>query len=437
MSIVNITLNSLCYQLPALIEHGITIVVSPLLSLMSNQVSALRKAGVLAASLNSTTNRDEKRQIMEDLECGHPKTRLLYVTPELCATNNFRNKLKIIHRHRELSRIAIDEAHCISEWGHEFRPTFKELSYFKREFPTVPIMALTATATARVRQDIISILGLPEPPELKLFTISTYRPNLHYEVRYKSDDDDHFEDLLDFFQRCYQRRELRNDKAKFTDRITSFSGIIYCIKRDTCEALAARLREKGIGAKPYHAGLDTAEKERVLHNWRFNEPGYDVIVATTAFGMGIDKPDVRFVIHWQIPKSFEGFYQEAGRAGRDGKAALCMLYYGREDRDRNLHLLNLDLQKKRKKDNTVPDEAMDRIRSFEKLVNYCEATSKCRHAIISDYFGESNAPTCNYACDWHKEPQWLENRKRRGLASEDFCATQRQTGMYDEYYDDY
>lgn len=188
-------------------------------------------------------------------------------------------------------------------------------------------------------------------------------------MRFKSDDSNQFDNLVAWFKKCYSRQHRRNQQGKPSHETqrTPFSGIIYCIRRDTCEYLALRLSECGIGAKPYHAGLENMEKEKVLHNWRVNQPGYGVIVATTAFGMGIDKPDVRFVIHWQVPKSFEGFYQEAGRAGRDGRAALCIVYYGREDRDRNMHLLSLDLQKRRCKDNSVPVEAKDRVASFQKV----------------------------------------------------------------------
>lgn len=295
-------------------------------------MAALRAAGIEAATINSTTVPSERQLILRDLECGHPRTRLLYVTPEYCAMDHFRRHLHTVHQQRELSRIAIDEAHCISEWGHDFRPSFKQLSFFKQEFPDVPIMSLTATATQRVRNDIIQTLGLQQQGsigELKTFTMTTSRPNIHYEIRFKSDEKDHFDDFLAWIQAVYRRRRENPERRAQLEaqgcRMEAVSGIIYTLFRRDCELLAARLCANGIGAKPYHAGLSNAEKEDHLRGWIADEVGYDIIVATTAFGMGIDKENVRFVVHWQIPKSFEGFYQEAGRAGRDGRAAVSIM----------------------------------------------------------------------------------------------------------------
>ncbi len=318
-------------------------------------MAALRAAGIEAATINSTTPSSERRLILQDLECGHPITRLLYVTPEYCAIDYFRRHLRTVHEQRELSRVVIDEAHCISEWGHDFRPSFKQLDFFKRDFPDVPIMCLTATATRRVRDDIIQTLGLKPQPDcqsgsngtsrgrLKLFTVPTGRRNLHYEVRFKSDEKDHFDDFLAWLQSIHRRRRenvtRRAQLEQQGERIDAVSGIIYALFRRDCEVLAARLCSYGIGAKPYHAGLSNSMKEDHLRGWIEDRVGYDIIVATTAFGMGIDKKNVRFVVHWQMPKSFEGFYQEAGRAGRDRKAAVCMLYYSREDRQRAISLL--------------------------------------------------------------------------------------------------
>ena len=278
--------------------------------------------------MNSTTTSSQRKEILRDLECGHPVTRLLYVTPETCAFDYFRRHLHIVYKQRELARVAIDEAHCISEWGHDFRPSFQQLRFFKEEFPDVPVMCLTATATRRVRDDVIDTLGLSRAT-LKTFSMTTSRPNLHYEIRFTNDDDDHFSHFLPWLQAVLKRR--RDDSTRRTElearsqRLDAVSGIIYTLFRRDCESLAARLCSHGIGAKPYHAGLSPAEKEDHLRGWIADEIGYDIIVATTAFGMGIDKENVRFVVHWQVPKSFEGYYQEAGRAGRDQKAAMCML----------------------------------------------------------------------------------------------------------------
>ncbi len=249
-------------------------------------------------------------------------TRLLYVTPEYCALDHFRRRLHTVYEQRELARIAIDEAHCISEWGHDFRPSFKQLDFFKREFPDVPMMCLTATATDQVRNDILRILGLRsegdagsighaggkskgEVQELKTFIMTTSRPNLHYEVRFKSDEQDHFDDFLSWLQSAQRRhREAIGAAAANTTsfshqpRSSPLSGIIYTLYRRDCELLAARLTSHGIGAKPYHAGLSVADKDDHLQGWIADRAGYDVIVATTAFGMGIDKENVRFVAHW-------------------------------------------------------------------------------------------------------------------------------------------
>jgi RecQ family ATP-dependent DNA helicase len=229
-----------------------------------------------------------------------------------------------VHKQRELSRIVIDEAHCISEWGHDFRPSFKQLSFFKAQYPDIPLMCLTATATSRVRNDIISTLGL-QKEDLRVFAMTVSRQNLHYEIRFTSDSRNRFDDFYAWLCRVYNRRRQRIELEASGDRVDGVSGIIYTLFRRDCESLAAELRARGVGAKPFHAGLSKFEKDETLRGWINDGVGYDIIVATTAFGMGINKENVRFVIHWQIPKSFEGYYQEAGRAGRDGKAAMCCM----------------------------------------------------------------------------------------------------------------
>ncbi|KAI5462177.1 P-loop containing nucleoside triphosphate hydrolase protein [Mariannaea sp. PMI_226] len=425
---------SLCFQLPAVIDHGITIVVSPLLSLMINQVHSLQASGIEAYSLNSNTPYSDRVRIERDLETGHPRTRLLYVTPELCSGARFRERLKVVYKQKELARIAIDEAHCISEWGHDFRKDFKRLSWFRETFPDVPIMCLTATANSRVRKDVLSILGLAATPErTKSFLMSPQRANLHLEIRYTKDEDDNrLTDFLRWLRGVYDRRRntgRKTELAEVGERIENVPGIIYTLSRDECESLSASLRDEGIGARPFHAKLSKEVKEQTLARWINNEPGYDIIVATTAFGMGIDKDNVRFVVHWRIPKSFEGYYQEAGRAGRDGNASYCFLYYSREDWERVTRMVRSDGQDR--------NNLEARLKSLQALALYCEDTKACRHATICRYFGEETTPTCDFACDWHKDARDLEKRFMRGLASQEWVSTQATQGTYDGYYDDW
>jgi RecQ family ATP-dependent DNA helicase len=399
---------------------------------MMNQVEALRAASINASSLNSNTPPLEKDLIYKDLQTGHPRLRLLYVTPELCALDRFRDRLGVVYAQRELARIAIDEAHCISEWGHDFRKDFKRLSWFRESFPDVPIMCLTATANVQVRKDVLATLKMDgDPDRLRTFTMTAHRPNLHLEIRFTQDQDDQrLDDFLRWIRGVYQRRAAEPRRSELHGgRPDNVPGIIYTISRDECENLASQLRVEGIGAQPFHAKLSREAKEKTLASWVDDVPGYDIIVATTAFGMGIDKLNVRFVCHWRLPKSFEGYYQEAGRAGRDGNAAYCFLYYSREDRDRVSSMVMRDRR-------AANSNFEARAKSLQALAEYCECVTTCRHKIICKYFGETETPLCDYACDWHKDAAGLQRRFLRGLASEEFVSTQREEGLYNVDWDD-
>ncbi|KAE8353901.1 P-loop containing nucleoside triphosphate hydrolase protein [Aspergillus coremiiformis] len=466
---------SLCFQLPAVISHGVTVVVSPLLALMTDQVNALQALGVTVATINSTTSLSERREIMQDLLSGHPRTRLLYVTPELCQTETFRRNLQTIHSQGELSRIAIDEAHCISEWGHDFRPAYKELSWFKRALnnPPVPISALTATATPRVRKDIIDLLGL-DPGQLRIFNTPSARPNIHYEIRYlqgfvEDHGDSEMLQVVDFVS------WLKSIQGRRAARLTSndidlppISGIVYVSLRSLSERLASILStswSSKIRAVAYHAGLSSQDRTQIQSQWTSPQstsapdgqtPAFSIIVATNAFGMGIDNPHVRFVVHWNPPRSFEGFVQESGRAGRDGRAAASVVYYNIQERDRILDRLRRDIENAYNRANNKPtndapktgpkndpesnlQNQYARLRSFQKVARYCESTSRCRHEMIKDFFGDlelermgsqapsseinptkgSSASPCDFACDFCKEgPRSLALRKAKMASME-------------------
>ncbi|KAL3481628.1 P-loop containing nucleoside triphosphate hydrolase protein [Aspergillus californicus] len=467
---------SLCFQLPAMTAHGVTVVVCPLISLMTDQVNALQALGVPVATINSTTTPAERRDINDDLLSGHPRIRLLYVTPELCQTDTFRRNLQTIHKQRELVRIAIDEAHCISEWGHDFRPAYKNLVWFRDSLinPPVPISAFTATATPQVRTDIINILGL-DPTRMKIFSTPSTRPNIHYEIRFMQHsapdptEPEPFQvnDCLSWLHSVRGRREARLGTEAASGQ-PPISGIIYVSTRIAAARLAEALclRDNRVRAVAYHAGLAMAERTRVQNEWISlpkqqqivgqTKPAlltFYIIVATTAFGMGIDNSKVRFVIHWSLPRTFEGFVQESGRAGRDGRAAASMVYYNPQERERILDWLRRDIENVNNRTGgrnvglnrdkvSLLRNLYARKQSFEKVVQYCEETKQCRHELIQEFFGdielekmgsqipknevlrdnedstvgclESVLSPCDYACDFCKEgPKALAERKEK------------------------
>ena len=348
---------SLCFQLPALLRDGLTIVVSPLISLMKDQVDALQASGVAATFLNSALDGSEARTRLRGLYNG--KFRLLYVAPERLMLDSFVEKVK----EWNVAQIAIDEAHCISEWGHDFRPEYRALSRLRELLPNVPIMALTATATERVRGDILAQLKLREP---RSYVASFDRPNLTYRVVPKSAP---YEQLLEFLE------SRPND-----------NGIVYCASRKAADSVAAKLNADGVTAKPYHAGLETEERSR--HQEMFLRDDVRVVSATIAFGMGINKPNVRFVVHNDLPKNIESYYQETGRAGRDGLPSDCMLLFSASDVVKQTRFI----------DEKSESEARIAREQLRQMVHYAE-TRECRRTTLLRYFAEERPnESCN-GCD--------------------------------------
>jgi len=350
---------SLCYQLPAVVSEGTAIIISPLIALMKNQVDQLNAIGVNAHFLNSTLNKTESKKVKSEVASG--KTKLLYVAPESLTKEENVEFLKSV----KLSFVAIDEAHCISEWGHDFRPEYRKIKSIVAQIgPNLPIIALTATATPKVQQDIQRNLQMEEAD---LFKSSFNRTNLFYEVRPKT------------------KKGTEKSLIRFIKSHKGKSGIIYCLSRKKVEEIAALLKVNQINAAPYHAGLEPAV--RMKNQDDFLNEDVDVIVATIAFGMGIDKPDVRFVIHYDVPKSLEGYYQETGRAGRDGLEGHCLMFYNYDD------IIKLD---KFNKDKPVTERENSKV-LLQEMAAYAE-TSVCRRKFILNYFGEKMEKDCGF-CD--------------------------------------
>ncbi len=349
---------SLCFQLPALCMDGITLVISPLIALMKDQVDSLCANGIAAAFLNSSQSAAEQATVRNEIVNGN--VRLLYIAPERLAVEGFLSFLSAI----KVKLIAIDEAHCISEWGHEFRPDYRNLTILRDTFPTVPVIALTATATPKVREDIREQLSLHDAP---LFLSSFNRPNLTYQVYPKKRA---FDRLLLLFR----------DKKRLP-------AIVYCFSRKGTESLAADLNAEGFKALPYHAGLDAEVRKKTQDSFMLGD--IDIITATTAFGMGIDKPDVRTVVHFDLPKNIESYYQETGRAGRDGLGSDCVLFFSYGDKIKQEFFID-----------EIQDKAQQKVmrQKLAQMLRYGEIET-CRRAYLLRYFDEKDvAETCN-GCD--------------------------------------
>jgi ATP-dependent DNA helicase RecQ len=365
---------SLCFQLPAVLEAGLSIVVSPLIALMQDQVRLLEDNGVTATFINSTLRADEIRRRLSAAMQGEYK--LIYLAPErLLLTDFLEGPLQRLSVDPGISAFVIDEAHCVSEWGHDFRPEYRQLSTLRRRYPQIPLLAFTATATARVRADIATQLALRNPA---MHLSSFNRPNLFYRVQPKSKGS--YADLL--------------ARAR-----AGGAGIVYCLSRRRVEELASQLQGDGIAALPYHAGLDAAVRRG--NQDAFIRDDAQVMVATIAFGMGINKPDVRWVSHYDLPRSLEGYYQESGRAGRDGDPAECTLYFGLAD----IRTAEFLIQQKVDPETGDPLESEQRIarQQLRQVLSYAEST-ECRRAIQLRYFDETFQGPCG-ACDNCCEPR--------------------------------
>ena len=375
---------SLCYQLPAIVKRGkmeTTVVVSPLISLMQDQIEHLKKLNISAEMISSKESAESRKDAFRKFRNG--ELDMIYLSPEMLSkSQQCKNTIKLLYDSGKLARIVIDEAHCVSSWGHDFRPDYKLLGFFKQEYPDIPMIALTATASVKVKIDILNQLGIQNA---QVFQQTFNRPNLIYMVRQKSKN---------------STFEMINEIKM---RFPRFTGIVYCNSKTQCESVSNMLQNNGLSAAFYHAGMENEDRSNIQNMWQSGE--IKIVCATVAFGMGIDKPDVRFVYHHSIPRSLEGYYQECGRGGRDGKTAFCTLYYQFAD------FKSIETQIKRDKElksQVLKDRHLDKLRN---VLNYCSNRIDCRRKLVLQYFNENFDPKkCRKTCDNCKSSNTVEIR---------------------------